>query len=82
MRQMAERKRATREEGHHKAKLLWQEAAAIYLMHKSGKYTTAELGEIFNVCKATATAIAARKLWPDVVALADAMLTERNKGGQ
>lgn len=79
MREMAERRRATRHERHHKAKLSFAEALAISILHRSGDYTTQELGEMFNVSKATAISVASGKLWRDATELADAMLAKRSK---
>jgi hypothetical protein len=77
MRQMAERRRATREERHHKSKLTFHEAVAIAVLHASGDYTTTELGAMFGVSKATAIAVASGVNWPDAFAIADAMLAAR-----
>ena len=49
-------------------------------MHRSGEYTTEDLAEMFGVSKSTAINVASGAAWPDVHALADAMIAERNKG--
>ena len=79
MKQMADRKRATREERHHKAVLRRAEVAAIVLLHRGAAYTTRELASMFGVHQATVAEIIQGKLWPDVYALADAMLAESAK---
>jgi hypothetical protein len=79
MRQMADRRRAAREERHHKAKLSFDEVLAIIILHRSGDYTTAELALMFGVSKATAICVASGTRWRDAHALADAMLEARKK---
>lgn len=79
MRQMAERRRAAREERHHKAKLDQWEAIAIVLLNKGSDYTCEELAEMFGVSKPTIIDVSAGKLWRDCHATADAMLAERAK---
>ncbi|WP_370171386.1 HNH endonuclease [Sphingobium abikonense] len=79
MRQMAERKRAAREDRHHKAKLNFAEAAALTLLNRGGAYSTRELAEKFSIHQSTVAAIVNGSLWPDAHALADALLAERAK---
>lgn len=81
MRQMAERKRAIREERHHNAKLTFNEVLAIILLHRSGDYSTRLLATMFSMSQPTVAAIAKGDRWPDAHALADAMLKARS-GGQ
>lgn len=78
MRQMAERKRATREDRHHKAKLTYPEVLAINLLNRDG-YSTRELAAMFSVAQPTVAQICKGDLWPDANASADAMIAERNK---
>lgn len=77
MRQMAARKRAAREERHHKAKLIFNEALAINLLHQSGDYSTRELASLFNMSQPTIAALTKGDLWPDAKIAADAMLKAR-----
>jgi len=79
MRQMAARRRAVREERHHKAKLTFAEAVAVRLLLAT--YTTRELAAMLGMHQSTIAAIANRGLWPDAAMAADAMLAERAKGG-
>ncbi len=78
MKQMADRKRAAREERHHKAKLSFHEAVCIALLSASGDYTTRELAEMFSIAPATAIAAASGRNWPDAKCAADAMLKARD----
>lgn len=80
MRQMAERRRAAREERHHKAKLDRWEAIAITMLNRGSGYTCDELAAIFGVSKSTVISVASGRLWPDCHAAADAMLAERERG--
>jgi len=82
MRQMAERRRATREDRHHKARLVWGEVMAINLLHRTGSYTTRELAAMFSMSQPTIAAITKGALWPDCHEQADAMLAERAKRGK
>jgi hypothetical protein len=77
MKQMALRKRAAREERHHKAKLSFNEVLAIHALHADG-YTTRELAAMFHMSQPTIGQIVIGDLWPDVYALADAMLKARD----
>ncbi len=77
MAQMADRRRAAREERHHKAKLSFEEAVSIGLLHRSGDYTTEELARLFGIAQATAAQVASGRLWPDARATADAALAAR-----
>ena len=79
MRQMAERRRAAREERHHKAKLDSWEAIAITLLNKGSDYTCEELASIFGVSKPTIIGVSSGALWPDCYAIADAMLAHRKE---
>ena len=79
MRQMAERKRAAREERHHKAKLSYLEVLAIVLLHRGGDYPTRELASMFGMSQPTVASIVSGHLWPGVVAQADAMLAARKQ---
>jgi hypothetical protein len=79
MRQMADRKRAAREERHHKAKLAWAEVIAIVLLHRTGHYPTRELAKWFGMNQSTIAAIIKGDLWPDAYAYADAMLRAREE---
>lgn len=79
MRQMAERRRAAREDRHHKAKLKFCEAAAVVLLHRGGGYTTRELAEMLGMSQPTIAAITKGDLWPDAYAIADAMLAARKE---
>ena len=80
MRQMSERKRAAREERHHKAKLVFNEVLAVILLHRTGEYPTRELAGIFGVSQPTVAAIVKGNLWPDAYSMADAMLRARSNG--
>lgn len=82
MRQMAARRRATREERHHKAKLDRWEVIAMTILNKGSDYTTEELASMFGVSKPTVIAVASGRNWPDCHALADALLSARSEGGE
>lgn len=77
MRQMAERRRAAREDRHHKAKLTTFEVLAMNVLYRSGDYTTRDLEKMFPVSQPTIAAIVRGDLWPDVYSAADAMLAAR-----
>ncbi len=79
MRQMAERRRAAREERHHNAKLIAWEVVSIVLLNKGGDYTCEDLAGMFGVSKPTIIGVCSGRLWPDQYAIADAMLAERAK---
>jgi hypothetical protein len=79
MRQMAERRRATREDRHHKSRLTWAEAAAITLLNAGGDYTTRELATLFGVHQSTVSAITTGRNWPDAYDAVLAMLAERER---
>lgn len=79
MRQMAERRRAAREERHHKAKLDFAEVLAVNLMLRGSDWTQREVAKVFKVHQSTIAAIALGSLWPEAHALADAMLAARAK---
>lgn len=78
MRQMAERRRAAREERHAKAILTFEEAVAITVLSASDAYTDAELAKMFGVHKAAIGAVTTGRNWPDAYAQAAAMLNERH----
>lgn len=79
MKDMSARKRAAREERHHKAKLKRAEVLAIHCLYSTSDYSTYELAEIFGMAQPTIGQIVQGNLWPDVRAEADAMLAEREK---
>lgn len=78
MRQMADRRRAAREDRHHKAILTPFEVVAIVALSRSGDYSTRELAALFSVSQPTISAISRGEQWPDMVAMADAMLAARS----
>lgn len=78
MRQMKDRKRAAREERHHKAKLSFNEVIAIHALHKDG-YSTYELAEMFHMSQPTIGQIVTGDLWPDAQTISDAMIKARKE---
>lgn len=78
MRQMAQRKRAAREDRHHKAKLSFNEVLAIHCLNRGG-YSTYELAEMFHMSQPTIGQIVTGDLWPDAYKIADAMLKARGE---
>lgn len=79
MRQMATRKRAAREEYHHKAKIKFVTAAAIILLHRSGDYSTREIASALGISQPTVAQICKGHLWPDAYTLVDSMLRARKE---
>ena len=80
MRDMAERRRAAREERHHKVILRRGEVVAIHALSGTGEYTTYELADMLGVSQPTVSAILTGRLWTDVKEdFADAMLKERGR---
>ena len=79
MRQMAERKRAARQERHHNSKLLGGEVIAIHALHSTGNYSTREIAAMLDISQPTVSAIITGRLWPDQKLVADAMLKARSE---